>query len=70
MIDLKKRECQMQFLKNDYVKFALLFIGILLMAGACSQVNKMLGLKDDNVLEEIMEEIIEQKAGIDIDLTP
>lgn len=41
-----------------------------LMAGACQYVNRGLGLKDDNLMEEIVEQQIENQIGIDIDLTP
>ena len=37
---------------------------------SCSGVNKQLGLKDDNISEEILEEVIESKTGLDLDLTP
>ena len=40
------------------------------MLVACSQVEEKLGLPEDNFIEEIIEEVIEQKTGIDIDLTP
>lgn len=36
----------------------------------CSYINKKLGLSDDNLGEEIVEEVIEMKTGLDIDLTP
>ena len=42
---------------------SILFIG-------CNVVNYKLGLKQDNPLEEFVEEIIEAKTGIDVDLTP
>jgi len=32
--------------------------------------NKVFKLEDDNELEEFVEEIIENKTGMDIDLTP
>jgi hypothetical protein len=30
----------------------------------------MMGLKDDNVIEETVENVIEIETGIDVDLTP
>jgi len=32
--------------------------------------NKVFKLEDDNELEELVEEIIEKKTGMDVDLTP
>lgn len=40
-----------------------LFCGILSVLGACHY-------KPDNIVEEIAEEIIEAKTGMDIDLSP
>jgi len=40
------------------------------LLGACTYVNKKLGLHDDNLLEEAFEEQIESNTGIEIDLTP
>lgn len=36
----------------------------------CTRINARLGLKQDNIFEELIEEIIEAKIGVDIDLTP
>lgn len=46
----------------------LIFLSVALCS--CSFLNERLGLKDDNDLEEIMEEIIQQKTGAKVDLTP
>jgi len=48
--------------------FAL--IGLGLVVGGCSYLNSMLGLKDDNPIEEGIESMIEHQTGLDIDLTP
>ena len=40
------------------------------ISGGCSHLNKKLGLKDDNLFEEIMEERIKNQTGLDMDLTP
>jgi ABC-type glycerol-3-phosphate transport system substrate-binding protein len=42
----------------------------LLLVSACSEINKKAGLKDDNKLEEFIEEQIEEKTGIEVDFTP
>lgn len=38
--------------------------------GGCHYLNQKVGLPDDNVIEELIEELIESKTGLDIDLTP
>jgi len=42
-------------------------IGIMFLFAGCELVKKY---PQDNIIEEIAEEIIEQKTGLDIDLTP
>lgn len=55
-------------------KIMLRLAGILLFIAAatvsCSVLNRNLGLDDDNIGEEIIEELIQYKTGIDLDLTP
>lgn len=50
------------------VSVALLCVG--LMNGACSRVNKVLHLKDDNLIEEFAERTLFNETGIDLDFTP
>ena len=51
-----------------YVGIALLSFGLSL--GAYSYINKKLNIEDDNIFEEMIEIVIEEKTGLDIDLTP
>lgn len=65
----------LQGLKNmNWRKFFMnLFIIVLVIAalmGGCAYLNKVAGVKDDNVVEEAIEEKIKYETGIDIDLTP
>lgn len=48
----------------------LISIGILILIVGCSQINKELGLEDDNVYEEAMEDVIKGRTGQDVDLSP
>lgn len=48
----------------------LMAIGVILLLPSCSNINKEVGLKDDNPLEEAVEEIIKEETGIVIDFTP
>lgn len=45
-------------------------IFIVSMLTGCSYFNKQLGLKDDNLAEEISEVVIKNYTGLDVDLTP
>ena len=36
----------------------------------CSSFNEYMGLADDNLIEEYIEEYIEDELGIGVDLTP
>jgi len=40
-----------------------------MMAG-CSYINRTFGLKNDNLIESSIEDMIESQVGIEIDLTP
>lgn len=53
-------------------KTTLLMVAVisLLAITSCSAINKKLGLKDDNVAEELLEGVIDSKTGLKIDLTP
>lgn len=51
------------------MKKALFSILLLVLCG-CSPINKWLGLPDDNIAEEMIEDIIKGRTGLDIDLTP
>ena len=56
--------------KEVIVTLSIILFLIAVTLGGCGQLNKKLGLKDDNVFEEILEHQIEDKTGLDIDLTP
>lgn len=63
---------------NDETKFVrsiisrVLLVAIIIMSllGGCAYCNTQLGLKNDNVFEEAIEEAIKRETGIDLDLTP
>lgn len=46
-----------------------LFLSLLLLS-SCSYVEKCLSIKEDNIVEEIIEDLIKGKTGLDFDLTP
>lgn len=52
------------------MRFAIILFVLASVLGGCHFVNNKLGLQDDNVAEELAEELIESKTGVDIDLTP
>lgn len=37
---------------------------------SCKEVNKELGVEDDNAAEQFIEKEIKQQTGIDVDLSP
>ena len=63
MNDLKQA---MKFMKW----ISLCLIVLALSFGGCQYFNRMLGLKNDNVIESNIEDMIESELGISIDLTP
>jgi len=53
-----------------FFMLGMLFCGVIWLA-SCESVERMIeSYKDDNIIEEIVEEVIEQKTGLEIDLTP
>lgn len=51
------------FLAFNGLFFALFF-------SSCSEINKKMGVQDDNFVEEVAEALLENKTGIDVDFTP
>tara|TARA_R110002096_G_scaffold88808_2_gene202741 strand:- start:450 stop:659 length:210 start_codon:yes stop_codon:yes gene_type:complete len=51
-------------------RVAVLLILTVAFANGCSYVNEKLGLDDDWIGEEILEQVIEQETGLDLDLSP
>ena len=51
-------------------KTIYLLLILIIQLSSCSYVNEYLGMEDDNLAEEAIEEVIELKAGINVDLTP
>ena len=43
---------------------------LILSLQSCSMINKNLGLSDDNIGEEIVEAVINEQLGVNLDLTP
>lgn len=53
------------------MKWSLLaFVVVASTLGGCQYVNKKLGLENDNVCEQLVEEYIEKETGFELDLTP
>lgn len=52
------------------MKICVVLMGLCFLAGGCSYFNQKLGLSDDNILEELIENKIEDTTGLDFDLTP
>lgn len=52
------------------MRMLLIMFTVAILQGGCSYINYKAGLSDDWAGEEILEEIIEAKTGVDIDLTP
>jgi len=48
----------------------LFLIGAALSLHSCSNINEKLGLSDDNLGEEVIEDVIKEEVGVDVDLTP
>jgi hypothetical protein len=47
-----------------------LVISALFLLSSCEPINRYLGLRDDNIGEELVEAAIQMETGINVDLTP
>ena len=56
--------------KKVIMRISILLVMIGSLVGGCSYINKKLGLADDNIFEEAIENKIEDVTGLDLDLTP
>ena len=56
--------------KDEIVKLISIFILLGLICGGCHYINQKFNLNNDNIAEEFLEEVIESKTGLDLDLTP
>ena len=56
--------------KEHNLKMFLIALGIMCALAGCSYINKWFFLPDDNPIEEAIEDIIEMKTGLKVDLTP
>lgn len=55
---------------NILIFIAVCLIVFLSITNFFSSMNKIIGVKDDNVIEEVVEDLLESKTGIKLDLTP
>ena len=58
-----------KYILSFYVVMMAVGLSMYMLCG-CTSINKKFGLSDENMLEELVEDVIEQKTGLDIDLTP
>ena len=54
---------------TNFSKYVL-FLWTLMTVCSCEGINEMAGLQDDNIGEEIIEILIHQETGLNLDLTP
>ncbi len=52
------------------VRMVVGFLIAMAFIGGCSYLNEKAGIPDDNVFEQMIEDHIEFRTGIEIDLTP
>lgn len=48
----------------------LLMVSSVFLVNSCSELNQKVGLKDDNDIENKIEELIEDQTGVRVDFTP
>lgn len=70
MFDVFKEIYDQLLRKNFEMKLAIMSVCLILICFGCSYFNEKMHLKDDNDIEEVVEQLIYQKTGLDLDLTP
>jgi len=55
---------------NYILAATIAFVLVSALILGCTYLNQRLGIKDDSIGEELIEEIIESQTGINFDLTP
>ena len=56
--------------KNFVKKMAIAFLLIGVIIGGCTTLNRWMGLPNDNLAENLVEDAIELQSGQQVDLTP
>lgn len=56
--------------KMQILQMTTLAILILATCGACTALNKWVGLPNDNAIEQYIEKEIKEGLGLDVDLSP
>lgn len=56
--------------KKAIMRIVLCMLFVAALTGGCSYLNQKVGLADDNIIEEALEQKIEQHTGLDLDLSP
>jgi len=73
MIRIIAAKAKVLLSQNTGKIFMKLMICLVLMAGivgGCSYINAKLGMADDNIIEEAIEQHIESNTGLNLDLSP
>jgi len=52
------------------MKLTIIMAVICIIVASCSYLNEQCGLKDDHILEQGLEMLIQDQTGLNIDLTP
>lgn len=53
-----------------FFQFTIIMLLIITMIGSCTYLNERAGIPDDHIFEEMVEDVIRQETGLDVDLSP
>lgn len=68
MIDSLKNKAVDWFWNNEIKVLFLIWLTITMVG--CTTLYKKYNIKEDNAVEELVEQVIESKTGLDVDLSP
>lgn len=59
-----------EFIMLNKFQIICMLAALIILSGACSKINRIVGLPDDNPIEQNVEKIIKEETGLEVDLTP
>lgn len=56
--------------RNDLIKGGMFVVLMTMAIYGCSDFNRRFNMKNDNPIEQKIEEVIKEETGVELDLTP
>jgi len=70
---MSEDDCEGPVIGKAWMNLVLILISVFIILKSCSNINESLGVKNDNIIEQIGERFVERKLGLapnSLDFTP